>query len=507
MSVLEGNPVVRDEPKCSLAKTGEWIKSLPRPAPISMLFNTIQFGLFYVVVLVLYSGLTHRWQNRMLLVASYVFYAAWDVRFCALMLVSTAVDYYVGIAVHKSRDDARRKRLLIASIITNLGILGFFKYFGFFMENFQVLMESFGLEFHAYTMAIILPVGISFYTFQSMSYTIDIYRGKLEPCRNSLDFALYVSLFPQLVAGPIERATHLVPQVLNERKRSLEMYCEGFHLILWGLFKKVVIADNMAAIVDPIFANETGLSFGQVVVGTVAFAFQIYGDFSGYSDIARGVAKTLGFDLMVNFNLPYLATSPQDFWRRWHISLSTWLRDYLYISLGGNKKGPRRTYVNLAMTMVLGGLWHGAAWTFVIWGIYQGALLAIHRSQADRLAGLAPAGRIARSVWKWVCIGFMFLLTLYGWLIFRAESFTQIVSMTGALMQPEIQMGTLRELAKIGVYLSLLLVVQFFQYRSDNLMVVQTAPAWLQAVFYLACFYLIIGFGTFNAQSFIYFQF
>ena len=472
-----------------------------------MLFNTLEFGLFLILVLGVHALLRHRGQNLLLLVASYTFYAAWDARFLILMAVSTLVDFRVAQGIGKSTCASRRRRLLILSLVVNLGILGFFKYYGFFVESLQSLLASLGITFHAWTLQVVLPVGISFYTFQSMSYTIDVYRRRLSPCRKLSDFALYVSLFPQLVAGPIERATHLLPQVEQPRHRKLTNFTEGFHLFLWGLFKKVVVADNMALIVDPIFSHEGEYTAGKVLVGVVAFAFQIYGDFSGYTDMARGVARLLGFDLMINFNLPYFATSPQDFWHRWHISLSTWLRDYLYIPLGGNRLGTARTYVNLMLTMLLGGLWHGAAWTFVIWGGYHGLLLAAQRLLVAGCGEWRPASRSLRRGWKAARMAFMFGLTLYGWLIFRAESPGQLLEMTGALLRGDFDAQTLRSLVKIGAYCSLLWVVQVWQYRTRDLLIVQKSPAWLQALFYLACFYLILIMGVFDAQAFIYFQF
>ena len=317
-----------------------------------------------------------RLQNGILLIASYVFYGFWDWRFLALLFVSTVVDYNLALLIEKSESPGERKALLAASICVNLGILGFFKYFGFFAESFASLLNSFGFQSSTPFFNIVLPVGISFYTFQTMSYTIDVYRRKLPATRNFFDFALFVSFFPQLVAGPIERATKLLPQVLQPRKFSQSNFVEGFYLIILGLFKKVVIADNMAPIVNYIFSRDVStLSGAEVLVGVYAFAFQIYGDFAGYTDIARGVAKWLGFDLMLNFRMPYFATSPSDFWQRWHISLSSWLRDYLYIPLGGNRQGTLLTYRNLMLTMVLGGLWHGAAWTFVAWGFFHGLIL------------------------------------------------------------------------------------------------------------------------------------
>jgi D-alanyl-lipoteichoic acid acyltransferase DltB (MBOAT superfamily) len=473
-----------------------------------MLFNSLQFLIFFIAVLCLYRRMSHRGQNWMLLVASYIFYGAWDWRFLILFFITTFTDYCCALLVAGSGSSGHRKGFLALSVAVNMGILGFFKYANFFSDSLADLFAAFGLQFHPLTMAIILPVGISFYTFQSMSYTIDVYRGELAPCRNFFDYALYVSFFPQLVAGPVERATHLLPQVLQPRRVTREYVSEGLYLILWGLFKKVFVADNMASIVGPIFAQHAGFSSTQVCLGTLAFAFQIYGDFSGYSDIARGTARLLGFDIMRNFNLPYFARSPQDFWRRWHISLSTWLRDYLYIPLGGNRKGGVRTYVNLMATMVLGGLWHGASWTFVIWGAYHGLLLSIHRAWGEwRERGGKPLGAPANLVVQGLQMGLMFALTLYGWLIFRCQSFGQLREMTLGLCRIDFDPSLLRGLAKILFYTAILGGVQLAQYVSRDPDIVRRQRPVLQACFYLIVFYMLLLFGVLNSQSFIYFQF
>ncbi|MBT8405679.1 MAG: MBOAT family protein, partial [Gemmatimonadetes bacterium] len=319
-----------------------------------MLFNSYLFWAFFAVVLLLYRGLKHRGQNRMLLVASYVFYGSWDWRFLSLIVFSTLVDYWVGLALaDPSATDRRRRRLVTVSLVSNLGLLAVFKYLGFFVDSAAALLEGLGLQANLPSLHIILPVGISFYTFQTLSYTIVIYRRKLEPTRDLLDFGLYVAFFPQLVAGPIERASHLLPQVLRPRRTTERQFREGLYCILYGLFKKVVIADNMALVVNHIFSQPPSTLNGlDTLVGVYAFAFQIYGDFHGYSLIAQGVARWLGFDIMDNFRQPYFAWSPQEFWRRWHISLSTWLRDYLYIPLGGSRTGGRTR--NVLITMLLG---------------------------------------------------------------------------------------------------------------------------------------------------------
>ncbi|NEO92828.1 MAG: MBOAT family protein, partial [Moorea sp. SIO3G5] len=300
-----------------------------------MLFNSFIFVLFFIIVYTLYLFLNRNYkaQNILLLIASYVFYGWWDWRFLSLLALSTVVDFTVGKQLQDIKEDRKRKLLLCISLVFNLSLLGFFKYFNFFAESFSSLLQIVGLQVDWVTLTILLPVGISFYTFQTMSYTIDIYRGKLKPISNFLDFALFVSFFPQLVAGPIERATTLIPQIILPRNLNIEQINAGILLIVWGYFKKVVIADNMATIANPIFNNYTQYQGLDVLIGILAFTVQIYGDFSGYSDIARGISKLMGFELMVNFKLPYFALNPSDFWLRWHISLSTWLRDYLYIPL------------------------------------------------------------------------------------------------------------------------------------------------------------------------------
>lgn len=343
-----------------------------------MLFNSFDFLLFFVVVFIVQRLLPHRQRNLFLLATSYFFYSCWDWRFLSLIMISTLVDFYCGRAIFGSNVNKIRKRYIVISILTNLGILGFFKYAGFFVDSANILISSLGHNPTSFHLNIVLPVGVSFYTFQTMSYTIDIYRKQVKPAENIIDFALFVAFFPQLVAGPIERAKNFLPQVLKKPVVSSSMIMEGGWLVFWGLFKKSVIADNMAIIVDQAFSSSS-LAGGDLLIAVYAFAIQIYCDFSGYSDMARGIAKMMGYNLMLNFKVPYFATNPSEFWRRWHISLSSWLRDYLYIPLGGNRNGRLQTYRNLFVTMLLGGLWHGAAWKFVLWGAYHGTLLALHR--------------------------------------------------------------------------------------------------------------------------------
>ncbi len=382
-----------------------------------MLFNSLEFVLLVVLVgawLVL--ARSNRQRKLGLLAASYYFYAYWDWRFLSLLLLSTVVDFGVGRALARSDSAPRRRALLALSLVCNLGLLGFFKYFNFFVDSLAPLLGQLGLR--TGTLSIILPVGISFYTFQTLSYTIDVYRRRLKACDDFFDFALFVSFFPQLVAGPIVRAADFLPQLEERRDTSWTRLFEGFRQFVIGLFKKVVVADHLSEIVDPVYANLGAFDGLTVWAAALAYTVQIYCDFSGYSDMAIGVARALGYDLPENFAHPYRALDPSDFWRRWHISLSNWLRDYLYIPLGGNRSGPRRTYINLALTMLLGGLWHGAAWTFVAWGAYHGLALGLHRWWSrDRRGG--QGWRLPRPL-AWLAT---LLMAVVGWVLFRAPDF------------------------------------------------------------------------------------
>jgi len=476
-----------------------------------MLFNSLSFAVFFVIVYGLYLVLSHRRQNRMLLLASYVFYGAWDWRYLSLILTSTALDYLCARGIASSADRARQKRLLALSMVGNLSILGFFKYYNFFAENLQVLLGKFGLAAPSFCLAIILPVGISFYTFQSMSYTIDVYRGVLPPARSFFDYALFVSFFPQLVAGPIERARHLLPQVLAPRTVTREKIAQGAWLILWGLFQKVFVADNLARLVDPVFAAPGPYNGARVLVALYAFAFQIYCDFAGYSNIARGLGSCLGFEIMVNFNLPYASTNPREFWRRWHISLSTWLKDYLYISLGGNRRGTLFTYRNLAITMLLGGLWHGAAWNFVLWGAYWGALLILHRLLEPFLPRIgSPRFRPLAAAWKIIRVGLFFHLVCLSWLLFRARSLDQIVQMLNGLLRNfsfAAYADWRPDALLLSIYLWTLAALEFFQYRRSDLEVVRSWPAPLRITVSLVLLFSILILGVNQSNYFIYFQF
>ena len=469
-----------------------------------MVFNSLEFVVFFAVVYGLYRVLPHRPQNWLLLAASYYFYAAWDWRFLSLLIGSTVVDYSVALYLGRPRDDTRRRRVLWISIAFNLGVLGFFKYYGFFAENLRVLLEAAGIGVSMPALQVVLPIGISFYTFMTLSYVIDVYRREITPTRDLLDFAVFVAFFPHLVAGPILRASSLIPQIARPRRPTREQMSDGAWLVGWGLVKKVLVADNLARIADAVFANPAPSAL-EVLVGVYAFAFQIYGDFSGYTDIARGISKWMGIELNLNFLFPYFVRSPQAFWRHWHISLSTWLRDYLYVPLGGNRGSRPRTYRNLMITMILGGLWHGAAWPFVIWGVYQGVLLVVYRWAGERwdagwLAVLErPAGRLA----GWAV---MFHLTCYGWLIFRADSASTIARMTTALGQWDTPFPATLALEWLFYSAPLLLVHGYEAWRRDP-HAVPSLPLLPRYVTVVGLAYMTLLFGEFGGSQFIYFQF
>ena len=471
-----------------------------------MLFNSINFILFFVVVYGLYTVLKHRAQNVLLLIASYFFYGCWDWRFLSLILVSTIIDYGCGRAIHQAKSEVRRRGLLTLSMVSNLSILFFFKYYGFFAESLNDLLMVVGLDTSIHALQFILPVGISFYTFQTMSYSIDIYRGELEPADDLLDFAVFVAFFPQLVAGPIERAKHLLPQVRLPRLITYDQIREGGWLILIGYYKKVVVADNMGPFVDVVFNDPTAAHGASIPIAVLAFAFQIYGDFSGYTDIARGVSKLMGFDIMLNFRMPYFATNPQEFWSRWHISLSSWLRDYLYIPLGGNRRGGWTTYRNLSLTMLLGGLWHGAAWHFVAWGAFHGALLIVHR----RCKGWVEKWNSTRAgASAWVHPFFVlhfFCWTCFGWLLFRVDHLHDIVTLAKNTFSPWAFNGKVA-LLSIGCFFLPLLLLELWQERTRDLLVIKRAPPVVRLLIYSGILFLIILSGWVEEREFIYFQF
>ncbi len=468
-----------------------------------MVFTSLHFAVFFAVVYAAYRVLPHRGQNWLLVVASYYFYAVWDWRFLSLLVGSTVVDYAVARAIAAAGDTRRRKHLLWLSLAFNFGVLGFFKYFNFFADSVAVLFSSLGWHLDPVTLHVILPIGISFYTFMSVSYVIDVYRREMPPARSLLDFAVFIAFFPHLVAGPILRASLLLPQISEPRRIATRQMLDGAWLIGWGLFQKMFVADNLADLVNAVFGASQTPPGGDVLIATYAFAFQIYGDFAGYSNMARGMSKLMGIELNVNFRFPYFVTSPQAFWRHWHISLSTWLRDYLYIPLGGNRGTSFATKRNLLITMVLGGLWHGAAWTFVLWGVYQGLILAVARTISER-------GRALTAAWQHVALGLvMFHVTCYGWLIFRATSVHQVSDFTHALIaRPYFSAGAW-ELLTFPLLLILLplLIVHIHQARHDSELSVMTLPRPVRYALYVAVGYIVLLFGDFEGADFIYFQF
>ena len=473
-----------------------------------MLFNSFVFVVFFVVVygLFLLGRRRMRFQNSLLLVASYVFYGWWDWRFLSLIALSTVIDYVVGRALNKVQGERRRKQLVSISVVSNLGILGFFKYFNFFADSFVSVFSMLGVPLTRVELEIVLPVGISFYTFQTLAYTIDVYRRNVEPVDDFWDFALYVSFFPQLVAGPIERAFALLPQIRRSRHPSWQQVDEGLSLVAWGFFKKLVVADNVARIANQVFNDYQSYQGLDLFVAIVAFALQIYCDFSGYSDIARGISKLMGFELMVNFRLPYFALNPSDFWSRWHISLSTWLRDYLYVPLGGNRAGKWQTLRNLFLTMVLGGLWHGASYNFVLWGAFHGGILILYRVFDKRPEHKAPwSGEFsyARIAGKWAL---MLSLTLVGWTLFRCSTTHQIwwvLSHLGVSRSTETSGFVL---ALLGYGLPLVLMEAVMYVSGDLLVATRLSPS-LRGALYGALVLGIAIFGVRQSQEFIYFQF
>ena len=468
-----------------------------------MLFNSISFFFFVPIVLLGVWALPATQRQRWLLAASYFFYGSWDWRFLGLILLTTCVDYLVAARIHASTDPAARKRALLVSVFVNLGVLGFFKYFNFFIDSAAALIELAGLRASLPTLQILLPVGISFYTFQSMSYVIDVYRRDTTPASSFVLYALYVAYFPQLVAGPISRVADLMPQLERPGPITLERVHVGLGRPLLGLAKKVLVADMLAPEVDRIFADPEAMSSGELLRGAYFFAFQIYCDFSAYSDIARGVSEFFGVRLMINFEQPYLSQSITEFWRRWHISLSSWLRDYLYIPLGGNRHGSAQTYRNLMLTMLIGGLWHGAAWTFVAWGAWHGGLLAIERfcgiGKQTSPSSAGMAGAVAAAAATIVT----FHLATIGWVFFRAPDFT----VAFAYLQGLVVNSCLAEAGLVPVLVGpMLLGIDFAQDRSGDHAVFLRAPWWAQAPGYALLIVAMLLYGG-RDVPFIYFQF
>lgn len=478
-----------------------------------MLFQSFQFAAFFIVVFTLYVVLRHRWQNRMLLVASYIFYGSWDWRFLSLIAISTVTDYLCSLGIEASDEKRIRKRYVAVSVFVNLTLLGIFKYFDFFSTSFHTLFGRVGIEFDPILINVILPVGISFYTFQTMSYTIDVYRNKVPAARNFWDFSLYVSFFPQLVAGPIERGTRLLPQILKPRQLSWERGFQGAYFVLWGLFLKVVVADNLAKIVDPVYSATGAYEGINVLLATYAFSIQIYADFAGYSFMAIGLAKVMGIDLMENFRRPYFTKNISDFWRRWHISLSSWFRDYVFspfylylarqprlANLSIKTRHVIAFMVTILVTEYLLGFWHGAGWNYGFFGLYHGMLIAGYY--------------FIRGLWDRMPTALQIFLTYHlaclGWLIFRSPSLDQASQMLKAIfvnfraVDSSIAMQSALTLLALT---SIPIGVQLFQEWKNDTLVVLKWPRLVRDAFFVLLVILIVAFGEFGGRPFIYFQF
>ncbi|HCN78735.1 MAG TPA: membrane-bound O-acyltransferase family protein [Verrucomicrobiales bacterium] len=477
-----------------------------------MWFNSFEFWIFFALVALGCRLMRHAGQNRWLLLASYFFYGCYDWRFLSLILFCTWVNFIAGRRIHEAACPRARRRWLTAGVTLSLAVLGVFKYLGFFTREASRLLMWAGLADHRWALEVLLPAGISFFTFQALSYTMDIYRAQTKPCRSFSDFALYISFFPQLVAGPIERSSHLLPQVEQPRPRCDEArFRKGFYLVLSGLFLKVVIADNMAWLAGHVFAaSPSSLAGPEVLLGVYAFAFQIYGDFAGYSAIACGTACWLGFDLMTNFRRPYFALDPRDFWQRWHISLSTWLRDYLYIPIGGNRGGGWGTARNLMLTMLLGGLWHGAAWTFIVWGGIHGLWLGLHRVWLRVKKPVVTAETRPSAPWwlagaKWFVTFHLVCLT---WLAFRADSLRHALALLGALGGKwEVTDFTLTCAGMTFFFLLPWLAYEFWLERRKDDEALLKSAWWWRAGLYVYLVLMMICFPPPAPAEFIYFRF
>nr|WP_321407120.1 MBOAT family O-acyltransferase [uncultured Carboxylicivirga sp.] len=486
-----------------------------------MLFNSLDFAIFLPIVFILYWFVTNRnikIQNFLIVVSSYIFYGWWNWKFLLLILFSTIVDFTVGILLKNQTHQTKRKLLLWTSILVNLGFLGFFKYYNFFLDNFVQAFSFFGMPIKANSLNIILPVGISFYTFQTLSYSIDVYKRKLEPTKDFIAFAAFVSFFPQLVAGPIERALHLLPQFYSKRTFNYSKAVDGTRQILWGLLKKIVIADNCAELANEIFNNSADMSGSTLVLGAFFFTFQIYGDFSGYSDIAIGSARLFGFDLMQNFNFPYFSRDIAEFWRKWHISLTTWFRDYLYIPLGGSRGSRSMIIRNTFIIFLVSGFWHGANWTFILWGainaLYFLPLLLTknNRKNIDTVA----KDRILPTIKEFFQMLLTFGLVLLGWIFFRAEnihhSFTYIsgIFSSSLFLFPKVPNTTTLLLLQLLFLITAFIIVEWL--GRDGKYALEKISSFSKRRTIRWSIYILIGmvifvFGNFNETEFIYFAF
>ena len=482
-----------------------------------MLFNSISFLFFFPVIYILYWFVFKnnlRWQNIMVMMASYYFYSCWDWRFLFLLIFSTVLDFYTGLKINESNKPSVKKIWLIISVGINLGFLGVFKYYNFFADSFINLFNEIGFKLNPNFINVVLPVGISFYTFHGLSYVLDIYNDKIKPSNNFINYSLFVSFFPLLVAGPIERATHLLPQIENPRTFSIESSKDGLRQILWGLFKKVVIADNCATVANSIFEANDYSSGSTLAIGAIMFTFQIYCDFSGYSDIALGTARLLGFELLKNFSFPYFSRDIAEFWRRWHISLSSWFRDYLYFPLGGSRFGKIISVRNTLIIFLVSGFWHGANWTFIVWGLYHGLLflplllLNKNRSNTDTVA----KDRKIFNIYEFLQIASTLFLVIIGWIIFRAENLKQAFLYIKGLFSVSLlsipNISNKYELLIASVFITVLLVTEWIQ-RTKNHALYFTdlnLPNSIKTLIYVSLIWVIVWYNG-NQAEFIYFQF
>jgi D-alanyl-lipoteichoic acid acyltransferase DltB (MBOAT superfamily) len=484
-----------------------------------MLFNSFEYLLFLPIVFLVYWLIKpekFRWQNVLLIISSYIFYGYWDYRFLFLLIFSTSLDYFMGLKIFDSKSKIRKKVWLLISIVVNLGFLGFFKYYNFFIESFAELLQTVGLQPNIWALKIILPVGISFYTFHGLSYVLDIYHEKIKPTKNIVDYSLFVSFFPLLVAGPIERATHLLPQLEKPRYFDYSKAIDGLKQILWGLFKKIVIADNCAIIVNPIFNNYETMPTNSLVLGALLFSFQIYGDFSGYSDIALGSARLLGIELLKNFSFPYFSRDIAEFWRRWHISLTTWFRDYLYIPLGGSRVARWKVVRNTFIIFLVSGFWHGANWTYITWGFIHAVYflpLLLTKNNRKHL-DIVAKGRIFPVFRDFLALVSTFALTSFAWIIFRANSIGDAWGYISRMFSSSwfsTYIGEY-EIGKSGVLRTVLLVFVFICIewlgRENNYAIADIGikKKWMRYLFYYGLIIIIFVWGG-REQQFIYFQF
>ncbi|GLB53028.1 O-acyltransferase [Neptunitalea chrysea] len=482
-----------------------------------MLFNSIDFALFFPIVFALYWGITNhhlKLQNYLIVVASYFFYGWWNPYFLLLIIASTLTDYGIGLALNTTNETQKRKLLLWVSILINLGLLGFFKYFNFFIDNVNTAFTFLGVPIHISSLHIILPVGISFYTFQTLSYTIDVYRKKIEPTKDIVAFAAFVSFFPQLVAGPIERASHLLPQFFKPRKFIYKNATDGLRQILWGLFKKMVIADNCAFFANQIFGNYEHLNGSSLVFGAFFFTFQIYGDFSGYSDIAIGTARLLGFDLKQNFAYPYFSRNIAEFWRRWHISLTTWFRDYVYIPLGGSYGNKWQTVRNTFIIFLVSGFWHGANWTFILWGFLHAVCflpLLLTNTNRKYLTTVAENSKLPNATELLQMLGTFILVALF-WIVFRAENITDLFAYYSRMLSPSLISVPDFDMRTNAVYLlggiAFLIFVEWNGRRALHPLQ-HIGVQWNKPLRYAFYYTIIIAICWFSGaqQQFIYFDF